>query len=270
MQSPEYNKIKLGHYHYPPHFRYSLHNDRIPRISIVLSGQVQETAAGREEWASAASLVFKPADLAHANRFGPQGARILSLMFPDERWLEEMAIPCRNQWRWLHGLPAARDILQFVRQIEKVQSEEELQDRLIEFLALLPTSDGKRPTTAPPPWLPPLMERLREECEAPPAVGSLARELGLHPVYLARVFRKWEHCSIKEYIHRRRLEKALDALATGRRSLADIAYEHGYADQSHFSRYFKAALGMSPGCFRDWVGEIQVSSSNLLQNNFLS
>jgi AraC-like DNA-binding protein len=37
---------------------------------------------------------------------------------------------------------------------------------------------------------------------------------------------------------------------TGDRTLADVAYEVGFADQAHFTRTFKAALGLTPARYR--------------------
>jgi AraC family transcriptional regulator len=81
-------------------------------------------------------------------------------------------------------------------------------------------------------------------------VADLAAEAGVHPVYLARVFRRHHRCTIAQYVRRRRLERALHELSTSRRSLAEIAIDTGFADQAHFSRAFKAHAGLTPGQFR--------------------
>ena len=69
---------------YDPNEEFAPHTDELPRISIVLSGQLLETAGDKEEWASAASMVFKPGDLRHFNRFGREGARLVSVAFSEE------------------------------------------------------------------------------------------------------------------------------------------------------------------------------------------
>jgi len=35
--------------------------------------------------------------------------------------------------------------------------------------------------------------------------------------------------------------------------LSSIAYATGYADQSHFTRHFKRAMGVTPGRYRQLV-----------------
>ena len=53
-----------------------------------------------------------------------------------------------------------------------------------------------------------------------------------------------------EYVVQLRLRRAATALREGRRSIAEIALEHGFADQSHFQRFFRRAYGVTPLAYR--------------------
>jgi len=44
--------------------------------------------------------------------------------------------------------------------------------------------------------------------------------------------------------------KARELLASTRLPLSEIALKVGFADQSHFARRFRQAVGVSPGQFR--------------------
>ena len=79
---------------------------------------------------------------------------------------------------------------------------------------------------------------------------ELAREAGVHPVHLSRVFRKCEGEGIGEYVHRLRIRAACEQMFAPQKSLAEIGLETGFADQSHFTRAFRRITGMSPGAFR--------------------
>src|SRR5215471_14169195 len=83
------------------------------------------------------------------------------------------------------------------------------------------------------------------------AVDGVTRRRGEHtPVHLARAFRVHFGCSVGEFLRRRRVEWAANALATTEESLAAIAQCAGFCDQSHFTRVFRHVMGMRPGAYR--------------------
>jgi AraC-like DNA-binding protein len=57
---------------------------------------------------------------------------------------------------------------------------------------------------------------------------------------------------IANYIQRRRLARMRASLFrhTERRTIAALAYEHGFVSESHCSRVFRKAFGLPPGQFR--------------------
>ena len=77
-------------------------------------------------------------------------------------------------------------------------------------------------------------------------VEALCARSGLHMRELQRLFRDAVGITPKWMIQRYRLHEALEALEARQGSLAEIAATLGYADQAHFSRDFKALVGMSP------------------------
>ncbi|MBI3716629.1 MAG: helix-turn-helix transcriptional regulator [Betaproteobacteria bacterium] len=104
-----------------------------------------------------------------------------------------------------------------------------------------------------PPWLSRVREQLRDTAVSSDAslrLGDLAAAQGVHPVYLARAFRRHYRCSPGEYLRRCRLERAAALIASTRQPLAAIALQCGYFDQAHLSRAFAASYGISPGQYR--------------------
>ena len=93
------------------------------------------------------------------------------------------------------------------------------------------------------------------------SLSLLAVEAGVHPVYLARVFRACYHCSIGDYLRARRLDAAVEELLAGARSACDVGLSAGFYDQSHFSRTFKEATGVAPGAFRRMARATTLRSS---------
>ena len=82
-----------------------------------------------------------------------------------------------------------------------------------------------------------------------PSSGSLERLTGLSRFELARQFRRCLGTSPYRYAMLRRLERAKRSIAMDA-SLAEAAAASGFADQSHMTRQFKQAYGVSPGAWR--------------------
>jgi AraC-like DNA-binding protein len=96
-----------------------------------------------------------------------------------------------------------------------------------------------------PTWVRQLKELLHDTFADQWSLNELSAELGIHPVHLSRDFPKYFHCNIGEYIRKLKVEKSLSLLSHKNKSLADIAFECGFADQSHFGRCFKAINGIN-------------------------
>lgn len=94
-----------------------------------------------------------------------------------------------------------------------------------------------------------VLERLEADHSPLPSLAELASIADLHPVYLARAFRKRHGIAPSDYLRKRRLHKAVSLIAR-RRTLARAASELGFVDESHLHRAFVAEFGMTPGAFR--------------------
>ncbi len=75
----------------------------------------------------------------------------------------------------------------------------------------------------------------------------------MHPVHFAATFRRYFGCSVGEYRRRRRIQLAHDKLADPELTLAHVAADVGFADQSHLTRAFKRFTGMTPGEYRTFL-----------------
>lgn len=77
---------------------------------------------------------------------------------------------------------------------------------------------------------------------------TLQQHLGISRPMLYRVFSAAG--GVSNFIQMRRLNHAFDAVAAASRtniSLAQIAFEHGFRSDAHFSRAFRKRFGMPPG-----------------------
>jgi AraC family transcriptional regulator len=82
------------------------------------------------------------------------------------------------------------------------------------------------------------------------ALATLAAAVGVHPVHLARTFRRVYRTTIGAYVREARVDFARRRLVATTAPIAAIAAEAGFCDQSHFCRQFKRQIGMSPAEYR--------------------
>src|SRR5262245_23973620 len=78
---------------------------------------------------------------------------------------------------------------------------------------------------------------------------ALAREAHVSPFHFARLFRRTVGISPHQFVLRLRVHRAIGLMKSGRLSLAHLAAESGFYDQSHFTRAFRAATGTTPSAY---------------------
>lgn len=132
--------------------------------------------------------------------------------------------------------------------IEGLQREEAL-TRIADELAAASDNGPRQPLRPDIAAMTRLATLMTEDCHE--AIGSerLERESGHDRYAIARQFRACFGTSPHRYLVMRRLDLARRELKAGA-SLADAAVCAGFADQSHMTRHFKAAYGVSPGRWR--------------------
>jgi AraC family transcriptional regulator len=215
-------------------------------VTIVLAGSLHERVGSVEETAHPLSLVIKPIDVEHENRFGAGGVQTLQLQLdPDEAADLARVHASMRRWRWIHCGFFARPFLTLARILagrDQPAMELAAGDALaaIDFPEPLPGS--------PPAAIRRVKSRLDDETR-PPRVRDLAREAGMHPVYLARLFRRCFGTSMGQYLRRRRIHTVIDCLGEDRRPLSSVAHEAGFADHAHMCRAFQAETGMTPSAY---------------------
>lgn len=105
--------------------------------------------------------------------------------------------------------------------------------------------------TGYPHWVKHLNELLHDAPDSYQLqLSEIARIVNIHPVHLSRTFPIYFGCSFSKYIRLIKLQKATQLLADKRQSLAQIAADCGFADQSHFIRHFKTIRQMTPLTYR--------------------
>lgn len=93
-------------------------------------------------------------------------------------------------------------------------------------------------------------ELLDSRLDGEVSVTDLATACNLSARHFARAFRETTGQSPHRWLIERRIDKAKALLEVSARSLNEIALACGFASQSHFTRTFTRAIGLSPGAWR--------------------
>jgi AraC family transcriptional regulator len=114
----------------------------------------------------------------------------------------------------------------------------------------------RRPVSGPDGALPrarlqAVIEYIEEHLDASPTLEQMAAVARLSPYHFARQFKAATGLPPHQYVIARRVERARQLLqGGGDLSLAEVAADVGFSDQSQLSRHFKRLVGVTPGQFR--------------------
>jgi AraC family transcriptional regulator len=234
-----------------------LHAHEALSITILLDGNFDERYKSRHASQSCApgSLLIRPPGEIHGNHLGLRGGRTLSIeMDPQRLGLYGKAIApllVLAHRREECFLDLGFSMSQELRQSDLAASLA-LESLGLELLARLARiCESNSASTSPPLWLTrvrnSLHDRFREQSLR---VSTLASEAGVHPVYLARSFRRFYGVTPGEYIRQLRIEWSRRQILNTQLPLAVIAAESGFADQSHLARALRRKFGIAPGRLR--------------------
>jgi AraC-like DNA-binding protein len=90
----------------------------------------------------------------------------------------------------------------------------------------------------------------------PLTLAEIGRNVGASPYHLARLFRRHTGWSVHQYLTDLRLRAALGCLDESRATIADIAFDIGFADNSHLTKSFREKFGITPSQFRSGGTEL--------------
>ncbi len=194
-------------------------------------------------------LIYNPPGTWHRDRFESPGL-FFSIDLDPGRGREAAEAGCPNSPVRLSAPRQHAAVRRILRACaDPVPGDEAIAESLC--LELVGETGVKRTNErARPLWLSRTLQRLQDRPEAAAPVAELAREAGVHPVHLARAFRRHFGCTPGEMQIGLRLGRAAEALRSGARPIAEIALDCGFADQSHFSRRFRGLWGVTPATYR--------------------
>lgn len=241
---------------YIDRFEMPSHSHEEPHLFLCLAGNVEHNHFSRTGSLAPATLAFVPGEAPHSNRF--HGAVETFDIVLSTRWMQRAfgaapmpdgPVECRG------GVPvglAMRMYREFLR--PDTLTALMLEGLTMELLAHLARGHSESKDDRIPRWLARTADYLDAHCTENLSLESIAVVADVHPDHLTRAFRQHFKTTIGDYLRQKRIEYACRLLTGFGTSLAQVARESGFADQSHFHKNFKALMGMTPAKFRDLVG----------------
>jgi AraC family transcriptional regulator len=222
-------------------------------LHFLVDGVCEEICGRTVRTSVASTLAFHPVGEPHANRWRSPGGRVFHIDISGARAeiirehtpiLERPTEIIGGTGPWL-----AKRLYQEYQRLDSV-SALAMEGMALEILAEASRGGVHTLDRKPPPWLLQARELLHDRFSEDLSLGEVAVAVGVHPVHLARVFRKEYGCTLGDFIRRLRVEFACRKLADSDTPLAQVAMLSGYSDQSHFSNAFRRQMRMTPSEFR--------------------
>lgn len=238
---------------YPSRSDISQHSHQQACFCFVLEGSYVERYRHKVIECQPSHLIYRPAGEVHSDHFGHAGGRcfIIEVETPWLTGLRERSIRLDEPTSFRSGSLAwlATKLRQESRQVDHF-TPLTVEGLMLEMSAEMARSSAKTSGPKRPRWLDRTKEILHENFNGGLTLSGIAEAVGVHPVYMAEMFRQHHHCTVGEYVRRLRVEFASRKLSQTDAPLSEIALAAGFAHQSHFSRTFKRLTGLTPAQYR--------------------
>ena len=252
LQQQKVSAFSLTERFYTPFFKTPPHAHEKALFCLVIKGSYTETYGNRSLVCSPSNFLFHAGDYPHAENYHQHGGHSFIVEI-EKPWLTQI----RDQVNFPNvsvdfkngNLPQLGAKL-----YQEFRRFDSLSPMIIEGVMLEIAGETARQTfekkNQSPTWLNKVETLLRERFNETLSLSEIANFANIHPVHLAQSFRKYRQTTIGNYLREIRLENAKRDLIETQNSLAEIALNNGFSDQSHFSRLFKQNFGVTPSQFR--------------------
>lgn len=218
---------------------------------VLLGGSYREFVGDRTIEYQPLSIVYHPEGLVHHDCIGAGGARFLTLEVAPGLLGGELRR--RRPLSSVRDLSADAAVWRMLRLFREARtggimpvSLEEQAAELVDDVAETATEHPRRS----PSWLPRVDDFVGDHFREAITLADIAGVADVHPVYLSRAFRHFRGQPIRGLVHQLRVHHACRLLPRADLSLATIAVDAGFFDQSHMTRVFRRVTGLTPGHMR--------------------
>jgi len=229
------------------------HSHERAHFCLLLQGHYEENCGTRILIRKPGTLALMASGAIHSNLIHSTGIRFFSIEMTS-LWLDR-ANGCLEFSRGLTHFDNGSLPWLAMRLYREFRSQDDVAPLAIEGLALEMLAGVARESShisenGSDHWLRKAEDFLHGRFHESISLADVAKFAEVHPVSLARGFRRTYHCTVGEYVRKLRIEFACQKLTGSDASLVEIAFSAGFSEQSHFCRTFKLLTGMTPSEYR--------------------
>lgn len=227
---------------------YKRHNHSQLSIGAILEGETCSQCDGKDYHLKVGDLIVIPPLVPHSCNPVNGLFRSYHMLYLDVRWCL-VHLPALNNNQLLCSRdPVIRDpqlfqhymnLVVLMQQRQTTQITDAAQ-ALLRSLPLQSVTPENQSTASQY-----LRERLQTNLLAPPSLDNLAQECGMRKETLIRTFKQDTGLTPASYLNILRIDYARQRLRAGD-EIADVSYQSGFADQSHFHRTFVRYTAATP------------------------
>ena len=225
------------------------HSHRSIIVGVVLRGQRRLLLPDGELCVTPGNGFLLPAGLPH--RCAIDGAHSYRVIVIEPGLWQSFAAAPQQAQLLPAGSPALRAVRQLIASLRRDRQALAIESRLVALQqTLVPGEDGVDESLPAPERLLRVRDWIDAHGSEAVRLTTLAQIAECSPGLINRLFRQHFGLPPYEYLVQLRLGQAARRLRESAQSLADIAYETGFADQSHLQRFFRRAYGTTPLAYR--------------------
>jgi AraC family transcriptional regulator len=211
-------------------------------LCLVVAGEFTEHSSSGRITHRPDDVIFRPAEGWHSDEFSERGARCFNVELSTELLHEARSGELDNR----------QVVAQLLRKMRRELRDGSNAPLVLEGLLYQIVGEAfqRKPREHTPRWIREVEDILRRRFSERLTVRSIAADVGVHPVHLARAFRAARGMTIADSLLARRIEVARRLLERSSLPLVEVALEAGFADQSHFTKSFRRIVGVTPMRYR--------------------
>ena len=233
------------------------HSHESHYFCFVLRGSYKESYDRKVRSCEPLMILYHPAGELHAQSFDQTAVDLFRIEVTPRRFRypthHDLFIEGRD-FRGVAPVGIASKLYQEFQEPDAV-SHLAIEGLGLELIAALARESKCRSKTSRKParWLAQAHELVKSRYLEHLTLDDIAGAVGVHPVTLAREFRRHYDCTVGGLVRRERIEFACRELLKPEQSIAGVAVSAGFYDQSHFAKAFKRLTGMTPASYRSRI-----------------